>query len=146
MQRASLIGLKIVLVLVGLYSLYISIDFGVGGFETLGWQGVPPQLADPNNLRYNVQDSHFRFLAGVFGTLGVCILLAVRDLVKYRLVLQTIFSAFIVGGLLRLSANNFDVLFISELLLALIAEIGLMLGTTLVVASSLETSINAVIN
>ncbi|KPL90128.1 DUF4345 domain-containing protein [Herpetosiphon geysericola] len=128
MQRASLMGLKIVLVLVGLYSLYISLDFGIGGFETLGWQGAPPHVADPNNLRFGVQDSHFRFLAGVFGTLGVCILLAVRDLAKYRLLLQTIFTAFIVGGLLRFSANNFAVLLRSEVLIALIAEIGLMLG------------------
>lgn len=128
MQRTSLVGLKIVLVLVGFMSLYLSLDFGLGGFETLGWQGAPPLVADPNNLRYAVHDSHFRFLAGVFGTLGVSILLAVRDLAKYRLLLQTIFTAFIVGGLLRFSANNHDLLFSGELLLALIAEIGLMLG------------------
>ena len=128
MQRTSLVGLKIVLVLVGLMSLYISLDFGLGGFETLGWQGAPPQVADPNNLRYTVHDSHFRFLAGVFGTLGVSILLAVRDLAKHRLLLQIIFTAFIVGGLLRFSANNHEILFSGELVLALIAEIGLMLG------------------
>lgn len=128
MQRTSLVGLKIVLVLVGLICLYISLDFGLGGFETLGWQGAPPQVADAGNLRYAVQDSHFRFLAGVFGTLGVSIILAVRDLAKYRLLLQTIFTAFIVGGLLRFRANNVGLLFSGELALALIAEIGLMLG------------------
>lgn len=123
MSNYSAIALKIVLLLIGVYGLFISIDFGVGGFTSLGWQGTTEMVEITNPMRYSVQDNHFRFLGGVFSLVSAFMIFAVTDLRKHRQVLNFCFALIIVGGLTRFTAGDFEVLLSPEIGVALFFEI-----------------------
>ena len=123
MNSISTIALKTVLVLFGIFGLFLSLDFGLGGFETLGWQGSIDFLEVIDESRYGIQDSHFRFVGGVFAVIGLMMIVSVTNLPKYREALNFIFVLIFVGGLMRFASGNFDVLFDEKLMTALIAEL-----------------------
>ncbi len=127
MKNFSATALKAVLIVLGLYGLFISIDFGWGGFATLGWQGSTDFLQITDSARYGVQDSHFRFLAGAFSVVSAFVIFAVTDLQRHQKTLNLIFALIFVGGVTRFTSANFGVLFGTEIIVALFAEIGLML-------------------
>lgn len=127
MNTKNSTALKVVLVAAGAYIIFIGIDFGFGGFKTLGWQGSGStdfvQITDP--ARYGVQDSHFRFLGGAFGAIGVWMIAAVTDLRKHQRTLNALFTLIVAGGLMRLTAGDPDLLLGGEITLALLVEIAL---------------------
>jgi hypothetical protein len=127
MNTISTTALKIVLALVGAFIIFIAIDFGLGGFRTLGWQGsgVTDFVRATDSTRYGVQDSHFRFLAGAFGALGAWMIVATTDLRRYRQSLYIILAAIAAGGIMRFASGDIPLLFGRELVVALLLEIGL---------------------
>lgn len=142
MNTPSTIALKIALVLAGAFIIFVAIDFGFGGFRSLGWQGSGAtdfvQASDP--ARYAVQDSHFRFLAGAFGALGAWMIFAVSDLRRYRQSLILILAALAAGGLMRFTSGDAATLFGPEIGLALLLEIGLSASLALWLARAVKTS------
>ena len=127
MNTRSSAALKVALVSAGTYIIFIAIDFGVGGFRTLGWQGSGltdfVRATDP--ARYAVQDSHFRFLGGVFGALGAWMIFATSDLRRHQRTLNVLFNLIIAGGLMRLTSGDPGLLLGGEITLALLVEIAL---------------------
>jgi len=127
MTNISRTALKTVLIILAVYAIFMAIDFGFGGFTTLGWQGTTDFLSISNEARYGVQDSHFRFFSGVLAMMGVAIFVAVSNLKKYQQVLNFLFALIFVGGLTRFTSGNFVVLFSAEILISLLAETLLVL-------------------
>ncbi|MBA3470465.1 MAG: DUF4345 domain-containing protein [Herpetosiphonaceae bacterium] len=127
MNQIGSTTLKVVLALVGAYIIFIGIDFGFGGFKTLGWQGSGAtdfvQISDA--ARYGVQDSHFRFLGGIMAAMGVLMLVAVTNLPKYHQGLKGMLALIVAGGIMRLTSGDGALLFGAEIGAALFAEIGL---------------------
>jgi hypothetical protein len=125
MNTKSSAALKVVLVAVGAYIIFIGIDFGLGGFKTLGWQGSGVtdfvQATDP--ARYGVQDSHFRFLGGAFGALGAWMIVGATDLRKHQRTLNALLTLIVAGGLMRLTSGDPNLLLGGEITLALLVEI-----------------------
>jgi len=126
MNTISSKALKAVLVLLGIYGIFLSIDFGVGGIMSLGWQGGTDFLLVTDAARYGVQDSNFRFFAGVFGVIGVLMIMSVTNLKKYQKILNLMFVLIFVGGLMRFTSGNMSVLLSAEVAVALFVEIVLM--------------------
>lgn len=122
MKRISITAFKILLVLLGAFGIFMSIDFGVGGFSTLGWQGTTDFLTTLDETRYGIQDNHFRFLSGILGALSLFMIFAVTNLKKYQYSLNLIFALIFIGGLMRFTSGNFEILFGAEIGVALIAE------------------------
>ncbi|HEY1014727.1 MAG TPA: DUF4345 domain-containing protein [Herpetosiphonaceae bacterium] len=127
MNTISMRALRIVLIGAGAFIVFLGIDFGFGGFRTLGWQGSGStdfvQISDA--ARFGVQDSHFRFFGGAFGALGLWMIFAARDPRRYRQSLLLIFAAIAAGGLTRFTAGDRSLLFGRELGVALLVELGL---------------------
>lgn len=117
---------KIILVIVGGFIVFVGINVGFGGIQTLGWQVSPDFVSIADAASFKVQDSHVRFLGGLFGAMGVLILLASRNLAKYQAELRLIFIVMFVGGLARLSALQPEVLISSNIISSFLAEVLLM--------------------
>lgn len=127
MNTISSKALKTVLILLGIYGIFLSIDFGLGGITSLGWQGGTDFLLVTDAARYGVQDSNFRFFAGVFGVIGVLMILSVTNLKKYQEILNLMFVLIFVGGLMRFTSGDMAVLLSAEVAVALFVEIVLMI-------------------
>jgi hypothetical protein len=126
MARASDGALRIVLGLGGVFTVYAGLNKALGGMRTLGWQGESPYLAVTNEHAFLIQDSHVRFLAGVYSGLGLIFLLAAADPTRFRGALRTACVLIFLGGLARLSQLRFDVTFGPDIVGSMIAEIVLM--------------------
>jgi hypothetical protein len=127
MNSISSKALKAVLILLGLYGIFLSIDFGVGGIASLGWQGGTEFLLVTDEARYGVQDSNFRFFAGVFGVIGVLMIISATNLKRYQEILNLMFVLIFVGGLTRFTSGDIAVLLSAEVAVAIFVEIVLMI-------------------
>jgi hypothetical protein len=74
--------------------------------------------------RYLVQDSHVRFLGGLFGAIGLFFLLAATNLQKHQSALKIVFVLIFIGGLARFSSPG--VVFSPDVVGSLAIEILLM--------------------
>ncbi|MBA3868335.1 MAG: DUF4345 family protein [Anaerolineae bacterium] len=127
MNTISSKALKAVLILLGIYGIFLSIDFGVGGITSLGWQGETEFLLVTNEARYGVQDSNFRFFGGGFGVIGVLMIMSATNLKKYQEILNLMFRLIFVSGLMRFTSGNIALLSSAELSVAIFIEIVLMI-------------------
>ncbi|MCW3091643.1 MAG: hypothetical protein JWP81_2712 [Ferruginibacter sp.] len=117
------IGLRIVLILMGLFIISSGLNIGLGGMLTLGWGG-PNNFFEVTNMRpYLVQDSHVRFVGGIWLGIGLFFLIAATDLKKYKLNLCFSFALIFLGGLLRLAQMHFEITFGLPVVGSLIAEL-----------------------
>lgn len=126
MQKTSERAFGLVLVLVGLFVVFVGLNVGLGGILTLGWQGQVPFFTVTQPHIFLVQDSHTRFFGGMFGTAGVFLLLASGNVQRAAPVLYFIFAALFVGGLSRFSQLRADVVLGPDLLGSVLAELVLM--------------------
>ncbi len=123
MNNLSSTALKIVLIIVGAIAIFIGINVGFGGIETLGWQGSTDFLEVVDESRYLVQDSHVRFLGGAFGAIGLFLILATTNLVKYQQGLNLAFGVIFIGGLARFTMGDSDIIFGANIIGSLAAEL-----------------------
>lgn len=65
-KNISLLGLRVVLVLAGVVVCITGINLAFGGIRTLGWQGAFDFIQVIDERRFLAQDSHIRFLGGVW--------------------------------------------------------------------------------
>jgi Domain of unknown function (DUF4345) len=122
----QLMLVRVVLVIVGAFIVYVGINVGFGGIPTLGWQVPTDFVSVANPAEFAVQDSHVRFLGGFFGAAGLFMLLAATNLRRYPAELRLVFVLMFIGGLMRLTAFQPAVLFGPKVITSFAAEVILM--------------------
>jgi hypothetical protein len=115
-----------VVLAVGLVIVWTGINVGLGGITTLGLQGSSDFIAITNPEAFAAQDSHVRFLGGLWLGVGLVFALAAFRLRALKPALQVLLALIVVGGLARFSALRPDVLFEPQIVGSFLAEIALM--------------------
>lgn len=126
MARVGHIWLRIVLLLAGGFTVFAGLNKALGGMRTLGWQGESSYFEVTNEHAFLVQDSHLRFLAGVYSGLGLVFLLAAADPRRFRGALRVSCALIFLGGFARLTQVRFETTFGPDLVGSMIAEIVVM--------------------
>ena len=116
------IYLRILTGLLGLITLVVGLNAGLGGIHTLGWQYTPgfATVADP--VAFHLQDSHARFLGGVFAAGGL-ILLATSLRPAFTPAAITVCVMAFIGGIFRLIAMDATLFSDFAIMRSLIAEL-----------------------
>ena len=115
--------LRILLLLAGIGIIALGLNVGLGGIQTLGWQGSTDFITVSNAEQFAVQDNHIRFIAGVWAGVGLVFVLGA---IKPRYFARTlVFLCLLIalGGLFRLSAGDFALVTGFAILPSLIAEL-----------------------
>lgn len=123
MTNAGAIGLRVVLVLAGIFIAFTGVNLALGGILTLGWQGQTAFFEVTNRHAYLVQDSHIRFLGGLWTGIGLLFIVAVTNLQKYQSALNMAFILIFLGGLARFSQMQMDIIFGKDIVGSLAAEL-----------------------
>lgn len=123
MSKRSLSGLRVVLVLAGAFIVFTGLNVALGGIPTLGWQGQSSFLQVTDSTAFAVQDSHVRFLGGLWTAMGLMFIAAARSPSSFRPALYFAYAAIFLGGLARLSQMDFDTLFGPDIVGSLAAEL-----------------------
>ena len=126
MLRKSAIALRILLIVLGVLNILIGINVGFGGILTLGLQGQIKFFEIINEHNFLVQDSHIRFFGGLFGGIGMFLILASTNLRKYQMALNLVFFAIFIGGLARFTMLRTDIIFGREIVGSLFVELVMM--------------------
>jgi hypothetical protein len=123
MKNASAIALRVVLVLAGIVILFTGVNTAFGGMLTLGWQGQTTFFEVTDQHSYLVQDSHIRFLGGLWMGIGLLFIVASRKVERYQGALKFAFVLIFLGGLARFSQMQLDITFGKDIVGSLIAEL-----------------------
>lgn len=116
--------LRGVLALVGAVIVFLGLNVGLGGIQTLGWQGgAVPFLDVTEPGLYAVRDNHIRFIGGVWLGLGLLMLAASVAFQRLRTVVVAFTAMVFVGGLVRFSGGNMQVLLGMDVLPSLVFEL-----------------------
>lgn len=115
--------LRALLALVGAAIIFLGLNVGFGGIETLGWQGSGAfiEITDPS--LYAVRDNHVRFIGGVWLGAGLVFVLSAFLLDRMRDVLLALVGMIVIGVLARLSALEPSLLMSPEIAPSLVAEL-----------------------
>ena len=116
-------GLRVILFFTGIIVVWLGLNVGLGGFETLGWQGAQGffTVTDPDT--FAVQDNHIRFIAGVWLSVGLLLIAGSVALQRLRSVLISLTGMVFIGGLMRLTSADGTLLVSSSIAPSLIAEL-----------------------
>ena len=127
-QRMALseAAFRTVVLAVGLVIVWTGINVGLGGIATLGLQGSNDFIAVTNPPAFAAQDSHVRFLGGLWLGVGLVFAAAAWRLRALKPALQVLLVLIVMGGLARFSALRPDVLFGPQIVGSFLAEIALM--------------------
>lgn len=117
---------RFVLVLSGALVVFLGLNVALAGIPTMSWLGERPFFSVTDAAQYALIDNHVRFFGGLFTGLGLFIVFAATDPVRYRQALTLTFAAIFVGGLARFSAPEIAVVFENEIVTSLAAELLLM--------------------
>lgn len=109
--------------IIGIVIIFLGLDVALGGIRTLGWMGTPDYLEIVDSTAFRVQDSHFRFLGGVWVGVGVVFFAGAFLLRRLRTVLIVLCGVIFIGGIARFSAFDLRVLFSLSVLPSLLAEL-----------------------
>ena len=115
--------LRAVLILVGMAIMALGTNVGLGGIQTLGWQTTPDFVAIRDASAYHVQDSHIRFIGGIWFCVGAIFLLGAWFRDRLRFTLMLLCGAIAVAGVFRLSGWNAGAVQTSDVLPSLILEL-----------------------
>ena len=115
--------LRLILALVSLAIMMLGLNIGLGGIPTLGWQTSETFIAVTNETVFHVQDSHIRFIGGVWFCVGAIYLLGAFYYDKLRTTLITLSVAIAVAGLFRLSGFEGGAVFSAAIVPSLALEI-----------------------
>jgi uncharacterized protein DUF4345 len=123
MATARRIAIRVVLVLAGASILITGINVAFGGIRTLGWQGERMFFEVTNQTAFLAQDSHVRFLGGLWLGVGLFFILASTNLAKYRDALSIVLALIFLGGLARLTQMHLETTLGPSILGSFIAEL-----------------------
>jgi hypothetical protein len=122
----SEIAFRAVLSVVGLVIVWTGTNVGLGGIATLGLQGPTDFMAITDPQAFAAQDSHVRFLGGLWLGVGLLLTAAAWRLRALKPAVQVVLALIVVGGLARFSALRPDVLFGPQIVGSFLAEVALM--------------------
>lgn len=117
------IALRVVLILAGLVIIFTGVNTAFGGMLTLGWQGQTTFFEVTDQHSYLVQDSHIRFLGGLWMGMGLLFIFAARNVERHQNVLKFALVLIFLGGLARFSQMQLDITFGKEIVGSLVAEL-----------------------
>ena len=123
MTNAGAIGFRVVLILAGIFIVFTGINTAFGGMLTLGLQGQTAFFEVTDKHSYLVQDSHVRFLGGLWTGIGLLFILASGNVEKYQSVLMFAFALIFLGGLARFSQMQMEITFGKDIVGSLAAEL-----------------------
>ena len=123
MVGKSLMGLRVVLFLAGLAVVVTGINVSFGGIATLGWQGSPSFFEVTDARRFHAQDSHVRFLGGLWLGIGVLFVLGALHPQPCRKTLLAALGLAFLGGLARLTQGRLDVTLGPDIAGSFVAEL-----------------------
>jgi hypothetical protein len=123
MKNTGAIGFRVVLILAGLVIIFTGVNTAFGGMLTLGWQGQTTFFEVTDRQSYLVQDSHIRFLGGLWTGIGLLFIIASSSVEKYQSALKFAFVLIFLGGLARFSQTQLDITFGKEIVGSLAAEL-----------------------
>jgi hypothetical protein len=123
MKNASAIGLRVVLILAGIVIIFTGINTAFGGMLTLGWQGQTTFFEITDQHSYLVQDSHIRFLGGLWMGIGLLFIVASSHVERYQSALKFALVLIFLGGLARFSQMQLDITLGKDIVGSLAAEL-----------------------
>ncbi len=99
--------LRIVLATFGAAIIFLGLNVGLGGIQTLGLQGGAVNfLTVTDTSLFAVRDNHIRFIGGVWLTLGLIMFAGAFAFQRLRSVLIAFTIMIFIGGLARLSGGD----------------------------------------
>jgi hypothetical protein len=123
MQPKKNLLLKIVLALTATFIVLSGLNIGLGGIPTLGWGGQKDFLTVTNETDYRIQDSHVRYVGGLWLGIGLFFFLSLTNLARFKTILLFCFVLIFFGGILRLFQGQPDTTFRLPVLPSLLAEL-----------------------
>ena len=123
MKNASTTGLRVVLILAGIVIIFTGVNTAFGGMLTLGWQGQTTFFEVTDQHSYLVQDSHIRFLGGLWMGIGLLFIVAAINVERYQNALKFAFVLIFLGGLARFSQMQLVITFGKDIVGSLVAEL-----------------------
>lgn len=109
MNRSKLLNL--VVVIVGAAIVFLGLNVGLGGIKTLGWQTTGDFISISDAATFHVQDSHIRFIGGVWFGVGAVFLIGGFAMSHFRPTLIILSAMIAVAGLFRLSGMESGAIF-----------------------------------
>ncbi len=103
--------LNSVVVIIGAVIILLGLNVGLGGIKTLGWQSTRDFVSITDATTFHAQDSHIRFIGGVWFGVGVVFLIGGFAMRTFRPTLVILSAIIAIAGLFRLSSMNTDVMF-----------------------------------
>jgi len=103
--------LNSVVVVIGAAIIFLGLNVGLGGIQTLGWQTTRDFISISDAATFHVQDSHIRFIGGVWFGVGVAFLLGGFAMNWFRPTLIVLSVMIAIAGLFRLSGMDSGVVF-----------------------------------
>ncbi|MEX3008572.1 DUF4345 domain-containing protein [Hoeflea sp. TYP-13] len=115
--------LRLLLAVAGIVIIFMGFNVGFGGIRTLGWQGPTDFMEIVDSSAFRTQDSHFRFLGGVWLGIGIVFLAGAFTLHRLRTVLIVLSGIVFIGGIARMSSLDLKTLLSLSVLPSLLAEL-----------------------
>ena len=115
--------LRMILAITGCVIVWLGLNVGLGGIQTLGWQGSADFMDVTDEPIYAIRDNHVRFIAGVWSAVGLLMIAGAFWITQMRGLLLSLFAMIFVGGLMRLSAADSGLLLSADIAPSLIAEL-----------------------
>ena len=103
--------LNLVVVIVGTAIIFLGLNIGLGGIQTLGWQTTRDFISISDTTTFHVQDSHIRFIGGVWFGVGATFLIGGFAMNRFRPTLIILSAMIAIAGLFRLSGMESGVFF-----------------------------------
>jgi len=122
-MNLNLTAQRLVLLLAGLFIVLTGVNIGYGGMASLGLMGSNAFFTVTDPLAFNVQDSHVRFVGGVW--LGIGLIFLAASLWPKRMTTPVLVGCglIFVGGWSRLSGHDLSLVFGPKLIGSLAAEL-----------------------
>ena len=119
----NLTALRVVLLLAGLFVVLTGVNIGYGGMASLGLMGSNTFFTVTDPLAFNVQDSHVRFVGGVW--LGIGLIFLAASVWPKRMSTPVLVGCglIFIGGWSRLSGHDLSLVFGPRLVGSLGAEL-----------------------
>lgn len=102
--------LNSVVVIVGAAIMFLGLNVGLGGIKTLGWQTTRDFISISDAATFYVQDSHIRFIGGIWFCVGAAFLIGGFAMNKFRPTLIILSVMIAIAGLFRLSGMDSGVI------------------------------------
>jgi hypothetical protein len=103
--------LSSVVVVIGAIIIFLGLNVGLGGIQTLGWQSARDFVSVTDIATFQAQDSHIRFIGGVWFGVGAVFLIGGFAMSTFRQTLIILCAMIAFAGLFRLSGMDAGVIF-----------------------------------